>query len=85
MEDKVSGIGIARVMKNRAGYDGVNFNMALDTSRSKVSSLQLIGEAPAYPPKFNPQREEKRDNIRNYVTALNSGGASKPRDKSDLI
>ena len=84
MEDKVSGIGIARVMKNRAGYDGVNFNMALDTSRSKVSSLQLIGEAPAYPPKFNPQREEKRDNIRNYVTALNSGGASKPRDKSDL-
>lgn len=69
-EEKATGIGCLRVIKNRAGQDGINYHMALDTSKSKVKALNNVanGVSQAVSPKM--AKEVKKDGMKGFIDAL---------------
>jgi replicative DNA helicase len=75
LDEKASGVGTGRIIKNRAGFDGINLMMVMDTSRSKIESLVNIdqGIARALDPKT--KREMTKDSMRDFVTGMRSPGS----------
>lgn len=72
LDEKASGVGTARIIKNRAGYDGINIMMAMDTSRSKIEALQVMENQENLSPK--DKRGYQKDNMRDFVTNMRSPG-----------
>lgn len=74
LDEKASGVGTARIIKNRAGYDGINITMAMDTSRSKIEALTQMEQASIQ--KLNPkaQREASKDGIRDFISGVRYPG-----------
>lgn len=76
LDEKASGVGTARIIKNRAGFDGINIMMAMDTSRSKIQALTQIDSGIIENMNPKMRREATKDNLRDFVSGLREPGKS---------
>lgn len=76
LDEKASGVGTARIIKNRAGYDGINIMMAMDTSRSKIKALVQIDDGLSQNMSAKDKREYNKDSMREFVSGMRAPGKS---------